>query len=387
MKQTTDLTEIKLMLLYVIKNLKNFATFNNIINTILNNTIVNYFTLTQNLAELKDDGYCINVENLYENTEKGEKIVEFFVGRLTFSTKKRIDETIFETFGKKVSEIYAEYYPDDNNNFVSECRITENGENLCEIKILSPSPERANQVCSAFYRKSDQIYGMLVKALYENTCYKAVLFDADGTLIDSIADIANTLNEVLDGFNLPIHTINEYKYLVGNGAKALVVNAIPEKLRTDELINKVCTAYKEAYSKNCNSQTRPYEGIPAVLKKIKESGLIIGVVSNKPHEITLDTIHHYFPETEFDFIHGQKDDVPKKPEPDIIKSFCKKYKIKPDEILYFGDTNTDMQFACNTGMFGVGVLWGFRTKDELTDSGAKATISNPKEILKFLSNI
>ncbi len=214
--------------------------------------------------------------------------------------------------------------------------------------------------------------------------YKAVLFDLDGTLLDTLEDLGNAANRVLEQNGFPTHKMDIYRQFVGDGAKKLITRVLPEDKRKDTIIHSCLDAFLEDYGKNWNVKTRPYDGIPELLDALTARKLKMAVLSNKPHESTKRCVAGLLPNWNFDVILGQRDDAPRKPDPTGALEIAEKLNIAPSDFLYLGDTAIDLQTSIAAGMFPVGVLWGFRTTEELQENGAKVLISQPLEILNLL---
>ncbi len=214
--------------------------------------------------------------------------------------------------------------------------------------------------------------------------YKAVLFDLDGTLLDSIEDMGDSLNRVLVQNGFPTHDRDTYCRFVGDGATNLISRALPEGMRTDMVIRSCLEAFLEDYDKNWNVKSRLYEGISELLNKLSSRGLKISVLSNKPHRYTLKCMDGFLSDWDFDVVFGQRDDVPRKPDPAGALEIAEKLNILPSDFLYLGDTETDMKTSLDAGMFPVGVLWGFRSAEELRENGAKVLLKKPLDALDLL---
>jgi len=212
----------------------------------------------------------------------------------------------------------------------------------------------------------------------------AFIFDLDGTLIDSLTDIALCANKVLEEFNLPIHTIEEYKCFVGGGAKVLIENCTP-KNSSKELIEEVLTRFKIVYDQNLHGNTQPYNGVYELLETLKTQNYKIGILSNKPHKFTLKYVEEFFSSYDISEPHGQKEDVPKKPNPAGAINIANSFNIPCKNVFFVGDTDVDMQTAKNAGMIAVGVRWGFRGVEELQENGADFIIDTPTDLLKLLN--
>ena len=212
------------------------------------------------------------------------------------------------------------------------------------------------------------------------TMYKAVIFDLDGTLINSIDDLADSANAVLKEYNFPTFDVEAYKYKVGNGIRKLMQRALPEDKQ--DLLDEALDKFKAIYAKHNLDKTRPYDGIMDMLHNLQESGIPLGVCTNKHDEAAKEIIKILFPENTFDSIIGDKAGLKRKPDPGKVLAIAKEWNIKPEEIAYLGDSGVDMQTAVNAGMLPVGVLWGFRKEDELLANGAKVLLHNPNELLE-----
>ncbi|WP_419771080.1 MAG: HAD family hydrolase [Candidatus Marinarcus sp.] len=212
---------------------------------------------------------------------------------------------------------------------------------------------------------------------------KALIFDLDGTLIDSLLDMALCMNQVLKEFDLPTHELNAYNHFVGDGVLFLTQRAVP-KNTTQEVIEKVVTRYKEVYDSVVCQNTKAYAGIYELLDKLQTNHLKMAVLSNKPHEFTLKYVETIFGAFNFCEVHGQKENVPKKPHPQGAITIAKNFNLNPDEIFYIGDTPTDIYTAKNANMKSIGVLWGFRTKEELQEAGADFLVSHPTQIWNII---
>lgn len=212
--------------------------------------------------------------------------------------------------------------------------------------------------------------------------YKGVIFDLDGTLLDSLKDLANSTNEILRRHDFPGHPLEKYKYFVGDGMYNLLYRTLPCERRQEDFVKQCVTEMKEEYGKHWADKTRPYPGIPQLLQGLQEKGLKLAVLSNKPDEFAKVIVKKFFPD-QFAEVAGERSGIPKKPDPQGALAIAKALQISPQELLYLGDTNTDMQTAVAAGMFPVGVLWGFRGAEELLASGAKVLIEKPLDLLQI----
>lgn len=213
---------------------------------------------------------------------------------------------------------------------------------------------------------------------------KAIIFDLDGTLIDSLEDIAICMNQVLIELNLPHHELNDYKNFVGGGIDYLVNNALDENT-SDEIKEEVTNRFKVVYDQKLHAKTKPYEGIYELLEELERLEYKIGILSNKPHEFTLAYANSLFSQFNISEIHGQKAHIEKKPDPTAAISIANSFETSCEDIYFVGDTQVDMKTAKNANMKAIGVLWGFRTKEDLEESGADYLVEKPLDILDILN--
>lgn len=215
--------------------------------------------------------------------------------------------------------------------------------------------------------------------------FRAVIFDLDGTLSDSIHSMKYCGDRALAEFGYGPFSVEQYKYFVGDGAANLVKRALAAGGDRDGIhFEEAFARYKEYFARDCMYQVKPYDGIRELLTALKQKGLYLAVLSNKPHQETLRVIETLFGKDCFDIVQGQMDGVPIKPDPAGVFRILDRFQTKPEECLYLGDTSTDMKTGKVAGVFTVGVLWGFRKKEELTENHADAIIAVPGELLKFI---
>ena len=217
--------------------------------------------------------------------------------------------------------------------------------------------------------------------------FEAVLFDLDGTLIDTLNDIGDAVNRVLSSKKFPTHAISAYRKFVGDGSRILIERALPKKYRKEKIIDVCHKEYIEDYTRNYNVTSKLYLGIPNLLDTLKAKGLKLGILSNKPDAITKNCAKTFLSKWDFDVVLGQRDSVPRKPDPQGALEVAKRLSIPPSHFLYLGDTAIDMKTAGSAGMFPVGVLWGFRPRKELKESGADKIIDEPLEVLNLLQGL
>jgi phosphoglycolate phosphatase len=213
--------------------------------------------------------------------------------------------------------------------------------------------------------------------------YKAVIFDLDGTLVNSIEDIADAMNIVLKSRNYPSHSYKTYEDFIGSGIRSLVQNALPQAHNNDEQVQTCFNAMMSVYSNQCINKTKPYNSIIALLEDLKSRQLKLAVFSNKADELTKKVTLSLFPNY-FDSIDGLTIEAYKKPNPIKAIEISKTLNIKPEDIIFVGDSGIDMQTAKNANMYAVGVSWGFKPKEELIANGAKQVLNDPLDLIKIL---
>jgi len=212
----------------------------------------------------------------------------------------------------------------------------------------------------------------------------AVLFDLDGTLLDTLADIAHASNAALASLGFPQHPVKAYRYFVGEGIEVLARRVLPENHQSDADVAACLAAINREYGAGLLVKTRPFDGVPEMLSRLAQKKLLLAVVSNKQHELALRSVAAHFAGGIFSAVLGERKNIPKKPDPTIALEAARLMSVSPGQCLYVGDSGTDMQTAVNAGMYPVGVLWGFRDADELMAAGAKTLIKKPLELLDLL---
>jgi len=212
--------------------------------------------------------------------------------------------------------------------------------------------------------------------------YKGVIFDLDGTLVDTLYDIAECTNYALRQLKLKEFPVESYRLKVGKGNRELVLSCTGRE--NEHLVDSVCKMQLEHYSEHFCDNSRPYPGVMELLKQLRAEGLKMAVLSNKPAPFGPLMVKNLFGDEFFAVAHGQLDDVPLKPDPTSAFNIAEKLKLSPEEIAFVGDSAVDMQTACNASMFAVGVTWGFRGREELEQNGAQAIIDKACELSALL---
>ena len=210
--------------------------------------------------------------------------------------------------------------------------------------------------------------------------YRAAVFDLDGTLLNTLADLADSGNELLASYGMAPHPEPAFRYFVGNGSRKLMERILPGK--SPEQIDEALARYKAIYEKHLTAKTTPYAGIAETLSALKARGVRMAVCTNKHISAAEALIRKYFPADTFDTFEGDRPGVPRKPDPAHVRIVLEKMGVMPEETVYLGDSGVDMQTAVNAGTLPVGVLWGFREKDELMENGAQILLSKPSELLE-----
>lgn len=211
---------------------------------------------------------------------------------------------------------------------------------------------------------------------------RAVLFDFDGTLVDTLDDIADAMNHALVANSLSPHPTDAYRGLVGEGVRRLVERALPADRQ--DLHGPVLDELRVYYTDHMLDRSRPYAGVPELLDALTARGVPMGVLSNKPHQATAWMVERLLGDWEFARVFGESDEVPRKPDPAGALRIAREVGIDPADWLYLGDTLTDMRTASAAGMFPVGALWGFRNREELLEHGARALVERPAEVVGLL---
>ncbi|MCP4217497.1 MAG: HAD family hydrolase [bacterium] len=223
---------------------------------------------------------------------------------------------------------------------------------------------------------------------------KAVIFDLDGTLLDSLQGIVDAMNGLLERLGFPIHPPAAYKYFVGEGITELVSRALPEDVREKVDINEMVRQYRELYQETWPKKSPPYEGIPRMLQELYKRNIKLAILSNKSDDFTKRMADALLDGTagpggsqplwRFELILGARPGIPSKPDPRTALEISEAIGIQPSETIFVGDTNIDIQTACNAGMFPVGVSWGFRPVEELKTAGAEYILETADDLLALM---
>lgn len=213
---------------------------------------------------------------------------------------------------------------------------------------------------------------------------KLVIFDLDGTLLNTIGDLAVSCNTALALRGLPQHSHDEYCQFVGNGIMRLVERSLPEVLRTQYTIEAVRADFITHYTANIDVYTKPYDGVTELVEELSRRGIILAVASNKYQKGTEKLIRSFFPDIKFAAVLGQRLNVPLKPDPSVIHEILQHSGISKEDVLYVGDSGIDIETAHNAGVRSVGVTWGFRQRAELETAKADHIVDSPQEILNLI---
>ncbi|MDR1671936.1 MAG: HAD family hydrolase [Bacteroidales bacterium] len=214
--------------------------------------------------------------------------------------------------------------------------------------------------------------------------YRAVIFDLDGTLANTLEDIADAMNRTLAASGYPVHSLNAYRLMVGNGLKNLVTVCLPESARTASVIDRCHARVVADYGEHYIVKSRLYDGIEELLNKLSLKGVKMAVLSNKADAITQKICRTLLDHWKFDAIMGMSERFPRKPDPQSSRHIAAGMDVAPSEVCYVGDSDVDMKTALAAGFFPVGVAWGFRPEKELADNGARKIIRFPTELLSVV---
>ena len=211
-----------------------------------------------------------------------------------------------------------------------------------------------------------------------------VIFDLDGTLLDTVADLANATNQALQQCGFPTHPVESYYQFVGNGINKLFSRALPAEYRSEENVQRIRSLFLPYYNEHNADCSRPYPGVVELLHSLQEKRVLLAVASNKYHEATLKLVRHFFPDIRFAAIYGQREGVPIKPAPDVVYDILRDTGLGAWQALYVGDSGVDMLTACHAEVESVGVTWGFRSEAELCENGAVYLVNEAREIMTLV---
>ena len=213
---------------------------------------------------------------------------------------------------------------------------------------------------------------------------KLVIFDLDGTLLNTIEDLGNAANYALSLNGYPTHSLASYPFFVGNGVRNLIRKALPDDMRTDSIIESLLKDFKEYYNEHNTDCTKPYDGIEELLRNLQDNGVKIAVASNKYQQATEKIIAHYFGDIDFVAVYGQREGVNVKPDPSVEFSILSDAKVPKSEVLYVGDSGVDMETARRACVDSVGVTWGFRSEKELNEYHADMIVNKASDIFDIV---
>ena len=211
----------------------------------------------------------------------------------------------------------------------------------------------------------------------------AVIFDLDGTLLNTLADLREAANASLAKRGLPPRTLDEIRQFVGNGVRNLMKRCLPPE-SSDTEVDAALADFKAYYAVHLCEQTVPYDGIPELLVTLRERGVRLAVLSNKLDAASKQLMEHYFPQGTFSMVFGERAGIPRKPDPTSCREIMQELGVAAEDVLYVGDSGVDMQTAHNAGLYAVGVTWGFRSREVLMDNGADTLIDTPEQLLTLL---
>jgi len=212
--------------------------------------------------------------------------------------------------------------------------------------------------------------------------FKAVLFDLDGTLVNTLDDLADSVNQALDRMSLPRHPVDSFRLKVGDGARTMIARSLPADRQ--DLLDTVLQMQQAYYAEHLIDKSRPYPGIERMLGDLRARGLRLAVLSNKPDHLTRLVVERLFHRSAFDQVVGHRDGTALKPDPAAALAVAERFGLPAGQVAYVGDTAVDMRTATAAGMFAVGVTWGFRDRDELRRNGSSVIIDHPNQLIDAL---
>lgn len=213
--------------------------------------------------------------------------------------------------------------------------------------------------------------------------YKAAVFDLDGTLVNSLDDLADSANATLRAHSFPVHEVEAYRYFVGDGTRKLMERILPQENASDTIfVEQFMSEYKDCYARNLLQKTKPYDGIMEMLEELRRRGIPMAVCTNKHQSAAEMIVKTLFQHGIFQEIIGDQEGLPRKPDPQKVLRIMRDFGVTGEQTAYFGDTDVDMDTARNAGAFAVGVLWGFRAREELVAHGADILLTHPMELFE-----
>jgi len=216
--------------------------------------------------------------------------------------------------------------------------------------------------------------------------FKAIIFDLDGTLLDSLPGIAGAMNRLLEESAFPIHSLEEYRYLVGWGIRELICRALPAEVADKGDLDDWAVKFRRLYDRFWPDQSPPYPGIAGMLDHLAARGIKMAILSNKSEEYTRIMVEKLLPTWHFEAVRGERPGVPHKPDPCAALEIVQEMKVPREDFLFLGDTGVDMETARDAGIFALGALWGFRGADELLQSGAQRLIAHPLDLIPIIDH-
>ena len=213
---------------------------------------------------------------------------------------------------------------------------------------------------------------------------RLAIFDLDGTLLDTVADLANATNQALTQCGYPTHPTDAYYQFVGNGINKLFFRALPEEARTEENVMRIRSLFVPYYNEHNADDSRPYPGVSELLRTLQAQGVQVAVASNKYQQATAKLVGHFFPDIRFAAVYGQREGVAIKPDPAVVADILNDTGISRADTIYIGDSGVDMQTARNAEVESIGVSWGFRSVEELIDNGAEHIVHHAGEIAALI---
>jgi phosphoglycolate phosphatase len=252
-------------------------------------------------------------------------------------------------------------------------------------QVFAATAQKIMQYRSGLNRIQFKIGGGQLWERRANLKYRAVLFDLDGTLLDTLEDLAGAVNKGLGNMGLPLHEIQSYKYFISSGREEMVTRALPPQSRDSATVKRLVDFVNQEYTLHWCDHTRPYSGVTELLDSLTIRKIRMTILSNKPHNFTEAMVARLLSCWHFEAVVGALPGVPIKPDCTAAIKIARELNIAPSQFLYLGDSDIDMQTAVNAGMYPVGATWGFRTGEEIKAGGAATLIDRPDELLRFFT--